>query len=131
MVRITGFMYSTNTSARINDGNITREINDPLPFIPIIVKPTEKSFSITLCVDGMETEKDHELQIILKYGEKIIIDFGKYKLESKRIEPSMVLGIDIRNVKVEEEGEYLTEVLFDGDIIGSYPIFFRLLTAKK
>lgn len=125
MARITGFMYSNQTLTNVEGGNIVREVSMPLPSIPIIAKPAEKSFSISFCMDNIDTTRDHELHIAFVHEDKTVIDFGRNKLETGKIERELFLNIDIRNLRVEEEGEYFTIVEMDDSVLGRYPISIR------
>lgn len=134
MPRITTFMYSEGTLHEpIPNGQRLHVVSPLITFTPVFI-PGTMSFSVTIGLLDIDIEKEHTLQ--LKFispilDEDAVIDTGVVDVP-RNIDPSMfelppdmrgiILNLGFQNVVFRHEGIYKTQVFFDGDSLGEYPI---------
>lgn len=127
MAKVSGFVYCDQASATMLNEKLVPSVILPLPSIPVSVLPTEKSFALCLCISDIDSNNDHELQIVIDHNGERIIDMGKSRVEKDKLQNEIILNADIRNLKIRETGEICTRVFFDDQVIGEFPIMVRLL----
>lgn len=135
MPRISTFMYSERVETN-NQGQMN--IANPLLALNPMYIPGMFSFCITFGVIGFDQQMDHSLRILFLSpieGEDPIIDTkslpispGNFPRKEIGLPPEQkgtVFNLDFRNVVFKNEGLYKTQVYFDGDLLGEYPIYAR------
>jgi hypothetical protein len=132
MARVVSFMYADNTTnerTANNEGALI--VHSPLiVFRPLFV-PCLFSFSIVAGIQDFDANKGHNIKLEFwkNGGDAPLVrteDFQLPPIEEKSDLPShlkgFVFNIDLRNVPFRENGEYFTEIFFDGESLGKYPI---------
>ncbi len=100
-------------------------------FRPLFV-PCQFTFYIATTIRGVDFAQDHRLRLVFRRDDRIIVDGGEAVLQKP--DKKAVLPLDERqymfhaaftNVVIEDEGWYQTDLFFDGELLGSYPVAFR------
>lgn len=135
MVRVVTFIYSDdvkfeNSVANPAENKPNTAIINPLlmirpPFIPCLY-----SFSISLGIQGFDPTQSNTLRIVFsKTDGEILVDSENVNLQIDNAPsdlPTHLRGVmfnmDFRNVVMQHNGTYQTEVFFNGESLGIYPI---------
>lgn len=77
--------------------------------------PTSLSLGVTVIVAGLEANTNYNLQIILAHTESdtVIFDTGVQPFNSTNAVDNFLANIDLKNLEVENEGEYTVRVLIN------------------
>ncbi len=98
--------------------------------------PSTFSFSIILGIRGIDNSCNHILDIIFKdSSENALVEaknisvlaeqFGDGKSNLPKEQRGLMLGMDLRNVIIKQEGVYYTEIFFDGKKLGVFDIYAK------
>lgn len=131
--RVLYFVYCEAVENKaLANGKQQTNIMNPLQFIGLKYLPTGFSYSNCFSIQGLNIEKQNELQIILKNEQgEIVNDTDKIILPSVDEKANVSLPedyrgvqmtIDFRNVSFEKEGMHISELWFNGKKLGEYPI---------
>lgn len=137
MPQITTFMYSEGTvHEQIPNGQRLHIVSPLITFRPIFV-PGTFSFSVNVGILDIDIEKEHTLQIKFLSpldSDAPVVDSGVIPLP-RNVDPTLyeippemrglMLNLGFQNVIFRTEGIYKTEVIFDGDILGEFPIHVK------
>jgi hypothetical protein len=141
MPRISTFMYCEETKQEAHPGLPNRlNISNPLNVFRPAFVPGMFSFSIVFGLLGIDiVEKQHLLRIKFLNSndlEKPIIDTGDIQMIAEK-NPNdtnaslpeehrgMMANLDFRNAVLKSEGEYITEIYMDNELLGSFPIYVK------
>lgn len=94
------------------------------------------SFSIIIGVRGIDETCDHIMDIIFKdssgsnlvVAKNMLISADQLKEGDQSVPEDyrgIVVGMDLRNVIIKQEGVYCTEVYFDGKNLGDFDIYVK------
>ncbi len=118
------------------------DINAPLNAVGILPAltpefiPSAFSFSIVIGIVGIKDDKVHTMDIIFKdnYGNPLVEaksinlpfnDANATGLDLPIEASGIMLGMDLKNVILKENGMYSTSVTFDGVHLGDYDIYVK------
>lgn len=98
--------------------------------------PSTFSFSIIVGIKGMDISSNHILDIIFKDSSggnlveaKNISILGEQlqdgDLDLPNDQRGIMIGLDLRNVVLKQEGNYSTEVILDGERLGVFEIYAK------
>lgn len=139
MPRISTFMYSDNARMDLNGDQQQINITNPMiAFKPAFI-PSTFSFAVTIGIAGFDLRQAHKLQYIFKElnSDDNIIDTGDvlFPARSNNVQDTdsllplehrgVVINLDFRNVIFKREGDYISYVYFDGELLGSFPIYVK------
>lgn len=139
MARIKTFLYCENIENQITPVGPKTSLNGPLAALRPVFIPGMFSFSIFMSMEDVELETSHRFKIIFKHEEtgEVIIDTGDGEIPSQNVEGNLpkeirgiMLNMDFRNVILRNEGYYVSEIYFDGEPIGEFPIYAKALEGK-
>lgn len=132
MVKVMFFVYCESVETQMVQSGMPRMniINPMLIMTPPYI-PGVYSFSILLGLQGFDVKKNNTLRLILKnpLGSTVVdsniinlpaTDEGSATLPKEY--RGMQMNMDFRNTVLEVEGDYFTEVILNGEQIGSYGI---------
>ncbi|MFC5407379.1 DUF6941 family protein [Cohnella soli] len=131
------FVYSESASMT-QTTNANQEVDTRLNVVgpAHVLQPTFTpslfSFAITASVFNFDFKSDHEIRLTFHFdpNEPSIADTGVLPLQAFPEIPTTLppelrgatFSIDFRNVPLRSNGIYHTKFLFDGVLIGTYPI---------
>ncbi|EGT0681288.1 MULTISPECIES: DUF6941 family protein [Clostridium] len=134
MAKITTFLYCESTQPGPN-GAVT--LNGPMQIMTPKYIPSAFSFSIFIGIIDLDVTEPHNIQFIFRNKDNNyeVINTGKLNLQTPengyKVLPKELRGImanlDFRNAELKNEGEYITEVILDNNLIGEYPIYVRVV----
>lgn len=124
MIKIVSFVYC-NGIEPAPEGPAIRGV---LQFLAPKMFPTEYTFSVSMGLFDVAGEETLNIRYVFKNSQnKILHDTGEVQLpvredfkEKKHL--GVQLNLDLKNVVLEEEGEYSSEVYINGKLGGTYPI---------
>ncbi len=133
--KVSTFVYCLGTTNMEGD-NAPINAMGVLPVLTPDFIPSTFSFSIIIGIRGIDDECNHTMDIIFKDSLKNNLVEAKDILISanqlQRGEQSLpkeyrgiVLGMDLRNVIIKQEGVYFTEVYFDRKKLGDFDIYVK------
>jgi len=126
---VAAFLYSDGIRQEIQNQQPSLSIINPRVALTPMFIPGQHSFAVTFGV--MEIETGHTIQYIFKSpSKKQLIDTGQItvpvlnedQLKLPQDMRSAMLGLDFKNVVFEENGTYVSEVLYDGESLSTFPI---------
>lgn len=131
MAKVSAFLYCDSIENLMTPMGPKLTISNPLQVFTPAYIPGNFSFGILLGIIGFDTKAKHNLRILFKYREteKVIFDTNiiEFPIQAESKFPTdldgTMINMDLRNVVIEKPGEYFTEVIFDGEKIGEYPIW--------
>jgi hypothetical protein len=127
MLKISSFMYCEQAQVDNETGQL--EISRPLYGIVTESIPTRFSFSIVFAMVGLDPSEDHSLHLIFKspddeniiVTDRIPVGFNDREVVSEESH-GINLSVDFRNVLLEKEGLYKTEIYINDDLVDYFPI---------
>ncbi|MFF2016202.1 hypothetical protein [Paenibacillus sp. NPDC058177] len=135
MPRVSMFVYSESADPEVTPQGQKLKIINPYATLNPIFVPGAFSFSISLGLQGVEHGIEHALVITFSLNEENspnIIDTGELRFKTEN-DPANInipvqyqgfaLSIDCKNVVFRQNGEYVSKVYFNGDLIGQFPIY--------
>lgn len=119
---ITSFVYCGET--KVNGFTGQTEIIDPMQVIKTKYIPTYFTFSIACAIYGVVLKNDNTFRMRFKNSEgDILVDTGKTAIEKQKIEVDiMQINVEFRNVVLDREDIYYTEVELNDEVLGDYKI---------
>lgn len=136
MPRISTFMYCEATGEEaLPDGQKRLHVVQPMQILNPVFIPGTLNFSIVFGLLGIETEKSHQLQFLFrKKGseEAAILNtntinlqpmFDPAELELPAEQRGLIGNLSFQNVIFRSEGNYESEIIFDGESLGIFPIY--------
>lgn len=140
MASISSFMISEssqNIPAPNGHGNIIQQIIGPTIVLRPQYIPGNFSFSVFIGVCDLNLKERNTMQLILKTPQgELLEDLGTNDLPVFDKEDCLpqkysgfVVGLDLRNINVAQEGCYKLEVFINGSQIGAkdIPIYRRMM----
>lgn len=138
MYTLTNFIYCLNAERAITKNGKGENINAIgvlSALIPEFV-PGTFSFSIIFSVLGVNVSKQNTIQILFyKEGEEnVLVDSGLVNLPTMTETDTVGLpdeyvglnmSMDFRNVIFESEGVYNTRIYFNGELLGTNPVYVK------
>lgn len=131
MAKITTFLYCDSIENIMTPSGPKLTISNPLQvFTPAFI-PGNFSFGILLGIIDFDTNLKHTFRLLFKHtdSQEVVFDTGiiEFPIQNKSKLPKHLDGtmvnLDLRNVVIKDQGEYFTEVIFDDEKIGEYPIW--------
>lgn len=134
MPYISTFIYCENANVGPNQ---KLHIEAPLLNFSPLFLPGMFSFSVAMGILDLDLSKDYTFQLLFfspEKDEKPVVDTGLITLpKNQSDEPSdlpkdaqgIMLNMDFRNVPLRHRGTYRTEVMLNGDKIGTFPIWVQ------
>lgn len=134
MVSVSTFMYCESAQVRPSSQGPKLVIEGPLHvFFPKFV-PGQYSFSVVVGLLGITLER-HSLRYHFQgpNGDNVIdtneVILDVDTLNTNKSLPEEVQGfifnMDFRNVELLHSGQYVSKIIFDGKLIGEFPIIVR------
>lgn len=132
--RISTFVYSEDSiSHNTSQGQQMNIVNPQHVLRPMFV-PSMFSFAVTFGIVDLDTKKEHKARYLLwgpEEGEPIV-DSGEFNLPVPD-EPSdlpmeasgYMMNMNFRNVPFKKEGFYTSEIVFDGQELGKFPVYVK------
>lgn len=113
-----------------------------LPVLTPEFIPSMFSFSIVLGIRGLDENCSHLLDIIFKNSEgRALVEARNIQISSEQLQAAesnlpeeyrgLMIGMDLRNVVLEKEGVYFTEVYLDGKKLGVFDIYAKSKQHEK
>lgn len=127
-------LYCEGISQMDTPGGTKQQINGLMVNMRPMFVPGLFSFSIVIPIKGLDLMRQHEVQIMFKCREtgEVSLDTGKNIIHATEAETDLpleetgiVMNLDFRNVIINNEGYYDTEVYIDGEMIGKGPIYVK------
>lgn len=133
--KVTTFLYCLGTTNMDGKG-APLNVMGILPFLSPEFIPSTFSFSIVMGLRGIDETCNHSMSIVFKApnGEElveaknIVIPVEQWMDGDKALPKAyngLMLGMDLRNVIIRQEGVYWTEVIFDGEKLGDFDIYVK------
>jgi hypothetical protein len=132
MAKITNFAYCENTQNEMTPSGPKLHLVGPMQVMLPMFIPGMFTFSIFIAIMDLDIEIQHNIKFIFRgpdSGEPPIFDTGEITLpgqipvlnlpEDMR---NLMLGLEFTNVVFRKEGIYSTDIFFDGELLGNYPI---------
>ncbi len=135
MANVTNFIYCSNIQRTlVGSGNLAS-----VDAMGVLVKlapdflPGSFSFSVLFSVVDVDSTDPVTIQVVFKddqgnkLGDSGIVELPALPESTNKSIPKKYNGynmtMDFRNIVFEHEGEYVTEVYYNGDLIGEKPIY--------
>jgi hypothetical protein len=133
MVRISTFMYCEGTQLVGPPNNQKLTVQNPQHVFNPMFIPGTFSFGIVFGVLGVDLKENHTLKVIFSSpDEEKVVDSEAINLPAQEVKndtpddfSGFMMNMDFRNAVLKAEGEYKTEIIFDGTSLGSYPIYVK------
>lgn len=133
--RITTFIYCMGTT-NMEGKNAPINAMGVLSILTPEYIPSMFSFSIIMGIRGIDDTCNHSLDIIFKDPLKHpLVEAKNVLISSEQLRTGdltlpdefkgLVLGMDLRNVILKQEGVYWTEVKLDGKLMGDFDIYVK------
>jgi len=131
MARIVSIAYGETFVQEEKDGIRKHNLNGlfskiELPFIPSVY-----SFCLNIGLDELDLSREHDFQIrFINEAGKASFDTGIIKTPIFEDSSAFNMSLDIRNIPLEQEGDYFTEVYVNSELLIKSPITVRKKTMK-
>lgn len=138
MAKITNFIYCLNAEkvTTNGDGGETINANGIMAALTPEFVPGTFSFSILFSVLDADITVNNNIRIAFgkKDVDKKLVDSGiihlppmpdKDEVGLPKEYKGLNMSMDLRNVIFESEGLYCTEIIFNGEILGEYPVYVK------
>lgn len=133
--KVTTFIYCLGTT-NMEGKDAPLNAMGVLPMLTPEYIPSTFSFSIVVGLRGIDETQNHTMSIVFKApdgtplveAKNILISVEQWKAGDKSLPKEyngIMLGMDLRNVVMKDEGVYNTEVSFDGEKLGDYDIYVK------
>ncbi|MCI9271828.1 MAG: hypothetical protein HFH11_11915 [Dorea sp.] len=133
--KVTTFLYCLGTTNMEGDSAPINAMGVLQILTPEFI-PSTFSFSIILGIRGIDNSCNHVLDIIFKdsNGNSLVEarnisvlseQFKSGNLDLPKEQRGIMLGMDMRNVIIKQEGVYYTEIFFDGKRLGAFDIYAK------
>ena len=134
MPKISTFMYAEGAAQIQTSPNESKlQISAPLQVLPLLYVPGTFSFSVVVGIIDLDLSVTHQMQIRFKRSEdeKIVIDTNPMAIPPANADKlnelptnlqGFIFSMGLQNVNFETEGEYVTEVMVDGEALGGFSI---------
>ncbi|MEY8379245.1 hypothetical protein AALD22_26570 [Lachnospiraceae bacterium 56-18] len=133
--KVTTFIYCLGTTNMEGDFSPINAMGVLQTLTPEFI-PSTFSFSIILGIRGIDSSCDHNLDIIFKdSNENVLVEARNISVLAEQLkngnlvlpedQRGMMLGMDLRNVIIKQEGVYYTEIIFDGKKLGVFDIYAK------
>lgn len=133
--KISTFFYCLGTERPGDNSAPLNAIGVLQALVPEFI-PSAFSFAIVLGIVGVRDNNVHTLDIIFKdnHGDALVeaksINLPVMDSDDKGLDlpieaSGIMLGMDLKNVILREEGTYSTCILFDGKHLGDYDIYVK------
>ena len=135
MVRVPTFIYAEESRNEVHSKGQKMNIVNPLLVFSPKYLPGQFSFSVAIGMLEVDYSQTHVFRYLLrgpKSEQEPIVDTGDVPIPSQ-LNPrnlplemqGIFMGFDLRNIDLEDEGKYISEVFLDGESIGTFPIFAK------
>lgn len=137
MAKLSNFLYCLNVESKPGVHSSEASINaiGVLPTLNPEFVPGAFSFSIVFSIWDFDETLCNQIKIVFKdQMNNELVNTGNIVLPQKSAEKSVKLfpqyvcynlSMDFRNVVFEKEGEYITDIYFNDNLLGSNPIYVR------
>lgn len=132
MARITNFAYCENTQNEMTPSGPKLHLIGPMQVMLPMFIPGMFTFSIFIAIMDLKIEIPHTIKFVFSGPDSdkpVIFDTGDIPLPAQTSVynlpedmRNLMLGLEFTNVVFREEGIYATDVFFDGELLGNYPI---------
>ena len=133
--QVSTFIYCLGTT-NLDDKNSPLNAMGVLPVLTPEFIPSTFSFSIVIGIRGIDDSCSHIMDIVFKNqdGDKLVearnLAIPMEQLQQRDLAlpkeySGIMLGMDLRNVIIRQEGAYYTEVFFDGKNLGEFDIYVK------
>lgn len=100
--------------------------------------PTTFSFGLFFGILDFNMGEEHKVRVTFlspKVEDKLLLDTGDIVLPPNKIDTvqdmqGFMMNLDLRNMVIEYNGEYKSEIYLDGEKIGTYPIKVKGMNGK-
>ena len=120
------FVASFNYCQEIRDQGQGKqpEIVNPMQIIRTKYMPTYFTVSIASAIYGLSFEHENTVRLIFKSPSgQVLADTGDAKTAKGREKADLLqVNVEFRNIALESEGEYYTELKLNDEVLGSYSI---------
>lgn len=131
MAYISSFAYCDSFRTEIAPDGKQQQLFIPLQLIRPVSLPSNYSFVIICNIVGLDTAKENyiKIQFITSSG-KIIVQTENVKVQipeaTSGVQPDiMQFNLDIRNIVIDEYGDFTTKIFLNEEILGEYKIPIR------
>ena len=135
MARVSTFIYAEESRNEVHSKGQRMNIVNPLLIFSPKYLPGQFSFSVAIGILEVDYSQTHVFRYLLrgpKSEREPIVDTGNVPIPSQ-LNPrnlplemqGIFMGFDLRNIDLEDEGKYTSEVFLDGKSIGTFPIFAK------
>lgn len=133
MARVVSFVYCENIQNEIipSVGQVPKaHIIGPLSTLNPISIPGNFSFSVSIGIQGLDTSNKNTFRIVFVDPKGIILNdtntveipHGIPTGNLPKGAEGIQINFDVRNLVFNEEGDYKTQVYFNQELLGEYPI---------
>ncbi len=137
MPHVRNFIYCEEVRVENIDNKSRMQIINPkMVFIPEFI-PGQFSFSVVINIINIDPTAGHMFRYVLSGPDKaIIVDTKDVPAQGTKSDTKLPpelegvsVSLDFRNVSINQEGAYESEIFINGSSLGKYPIHF--VRAKK
>lgn len=135
MAHVTTFIYSEESRNEMHPKGQKMNIINPLLVFSPKYLPGQFSFSVAIGILEVDYSETHVFRYFLKgpnIEQEPLVDTGDIPIPTQPNPKNLPLemqgifmGFDLRNIELEDEGKYTSEVFLDGKSLGVYPIFAK------
>lgn len=132
MAYITTFVYCESTQNEMTPQGPKLNLIGPMQILTPMFIPSMFSFSVLFGIQDFRLNQAHTVRLLFKgpvEGEQPVVDTGDLTLPIEHQNSNlpedmqgMMMNLDFRNLAIRHKGTYETEVYFDGELLGKYPI---------
>ncbi|MCI1778098.1 MAG: hypothetical protein LKI04_29195 [Paenibacillus lautus] len=134
MPRITSFVYCEDAKQEMTNQGVKLHVSNPFASLLPMFVPGSFSFSVCIGIAGINPEKEHTLRYIFRPTDNSsapLIDTGELKFFMSN-DPGLsfvpidyqgaVLSMDFKNTVFRKNGEYVSDIYINGELVAEYPI---------
>lgn len=131
MAYISSFAYCDSVRVENTPQGINQQIINPLPVIKPFSLPGNYSFTIVCCIGGLNQDQENEIRVcFVSPSGANLVDTGNCKINvpvnQLNVQRDVAqITLDIRNIVIQEAGEYVTKILVNDDFLNEFKISVR------
>lgn len=140
MAYITTVVYCESAQNEMTPQGPKLHLIGPMQVLTPMFIPGMFSFSILIGIQDFKLDIPHTIRFVFKgpkEGEPPILDTSDITMPVQPKNPTLpddmqgaMMNMDFRNVVIRSEGEYFSEIFFDGESLGKFPIKAKAVEQK-
>lgn len=128
---IAKLIFCDNVKIEHNGDAISSSISNVLSMLQPVNIPSNYSFCVACIFNGVDPSKHNEMQFTLKNPNgDTILDTGKVPFPTvpdgpQNAAPTIQLNLDLRNIVLDSEGEYVAELFLNSESVETDTILVK------